>query len=108
MPPPFTVFYFLHLGLKQSYTFLLQLMTNAKEAREQTAAAAAAEASCQVEMESPTQRQRKEQKQLLDIEKREFDKRYSQLMVCASCVQSAVVGQNIIIIMPKGRRLSLS
>ena len=86
LPPPFTVFYFLHLGLKQAYKYSAQLMTNAKEAREQSAAAAAAAAaeaasSCQVEIESPTQRQRREQKKLLDIEKREFDKRYSQLMV---------------------------
>jgi len=82
LPPPFTVFYFLHLGLKYLWNYLNQLLTSAKEARQQTSKLETGSTDpAEADAESPTQRQRREQKQLLDIEKREFDKRYTHLMV---------------------------
>jgi len=70
LPPPYTMFYFLHLGLKYTYKRLTQALNNAKESRNLSPG-----------VESPTQRQRREQRMQLDIDKREFDKRYTHLMM---------------------------
>ena len=70
LPPPYTLLYFLRLGVDYAYRNLSFFVTNAKESRNQTPG-----------VESPTQRQRREQKQLLDIDKREFERRYTHLML---------------------------
>lgn len=69
LPPPFTLFYLAHQLLKKLY----QLATNKCSAKMSD--------NKNVDLESPRQKLKREQQQMLETDKRQFEKRYTHLML---------------------------